>query len=109
MAALAGLLVVGLALTPVYTMIFRRLAQHGYDWEYRFPALQVVEFERDDDETIDFAERMERDRQRAELRESLEEGHREALEAAKDRPPPATVDAYRRVYGEPPRGWPPWE
>lgn len=52
---------------------------------------------------------MERDRPRAELRESLEEGHREALEAAKDRPPPATIDAYRRVYGEAPRGWPPWD
>jgi hypothetical protein len=36
---------------------------------------------------------MERDQQRAELQESLEEGHREALEAAKGRPPPATVDA----------------
>lgn len=25
-------------LTPVYAMIFRRLAEHGYDWKYAFPA-----------------------------------------------------------------------
>jgi hypothetical protein len=39
----------------------------------------------------------------------LEEGHREALDAAKDRPPPPTVEAYRQAYGEFPRGWPPWD
>ena len=48
-------------------------------------------------------------RQRAELHEFLEVGHREALEISKDRPPPTTVDAYRQAYGGFPRGWPPWD
>ena len=96
-------------LTPVYAMIFRRLATHGYDWEYAFPRLYAVDFGRDRDDTADLADRMEQDRQRAELHEILEEGHREALEIAKDRPPPATVAAYRQVYGDFPHGWPPWD
>jgi hypothetical protein len=95
-------------LRPVYAMIFRRLARHGYDWHYVFPQIHAVHFERDD-ETANLADRMERDRQRPELDQFLEEGHREALEAAKDRPPPPTVEAYRQVYGEFPRGWPPWD
>ena len=95
-------------LTPVYAMIFRRLARHGSDWHYSFPQLHIIHFEHDD-EGGDLAERMERERQRAETDRILEEGHREALEAAKDRPPPPTVEAYRQVYGEFPRGWPPWD
>jgi hypothetical protein len=96
-------------LSPVYAMIFRRLATHGYDWEYTFPRLCAIDFGHDGDEIADLADRMEQDRQRAELHEILEAGHREALELAKDRPPPATVHAYRQVYGELPRGWPPWD
>lgn len=78
-------------LTPVYVMIFRRLATHGYDWKYAFPRIYAIHFGCDHDHML------------------LEEGHREALEIAKDRPPPATVAAYRQVYGEFPRGWPPWD
>jgi hypothetical protein len=96
-------------LTPVYAIIFRRLAAHGYDWEYAFPRIYAIDVGRAGDETADLADRMEQDRQRADLHESLEEGHREALEISKDRPPPATVAAYRQVYGEFPRGWPPWD
>jgi len=96
-------------LTPVYAMIFRRLATHGYDWEYAFPRIHAIDFGRDRDETADLADRLEQDRQRADLQTFLEEGHQEALEIAKDRPPPAIVDAYRQVYGEFPRGWPPWD
>ena len=96
-------------LTPVYAMIFRRLATHGYDWEYAFPRIHAIDFGRDRDETADLADRLEQDRQRADLHTFLEKGHREALAIAKDRPPPATVDAYRQVYGEFPHGWPPWD
>ena len=80
----------------------------GYDWTYTFPRLYVFTFDNADD-ALPLAERLERERQGAELHRSLEEGHREALEAAKDRPPPETVEAYRRVYGRPPNGWPPWD
>lgn len=96
-------------LTPVYAMIFRRLATDGYDWEYAFPRIYAIDFGRDRDEAVDLAERMERERQRADLHRLLEEAHREALENAKDRPPPATVEAYRQVYEDFPRGWPPWD
>ena len=95
-------------LTPVYAMIFRRLARHGCDWEYVFPRLHVVHFDRDH-ETTDLADRLERERQRAELEQTLEDGHRDALDAAKDRPPPPPVEAYRQAYGDFPRGWPPWD
>ena len=44
-----------------------------------------------------------------ELEQTLEDGHRDALDAAKDRPPPPTVEAYRQAYGDFPRGWPPWD
>ncbi len=96
-------------LTPVYAMIFRRLATLGYDWEYAFPRIYAIDFGHDSDETVDLADRMEQDRRRTDLREFLEEAHREALDIAKDRRPPATVAAYRRVYGDFPRGWPPWD
>jgi hypothetical protein len=88
-------------LTPVYAMIFRRLARHGYDWEYTFPRLYAVRLAEPDDS--------ERDRRGTELDEMLEDGHREALARAQDEPPPRTVEAYRAVYDRDPRGWPPWE
>ena len=94
-------------LTPVFTAIFRRLAAHGCDWTYTFPRIHVVDF--GDLDALPFAARRERERQRTEMDETIEQGHREALEAAKDRPPPATVEAYRRIFGGWPRGWPPWE
>jgi hypothetical protein len=52
-------------------------------------------------------EQKQHDRELAELRESLDEGYREAVEEALNAPPPATVRAYRAVYGHFPRGWPP--
>jgi len=96
-------------LTSVYRMIFRRLSMLGYDWEYAFPRIYLIDFARDEDDTADLADRMEREQQRSELHRFFEEEHRSALELAKDRPPPGTVDAYRQVYGEFPRGWPPWD
>lgn len=47
--------------------------------------------------------RAEVERFRAELREA----NARAREEAMDRPPPATVRAYRQVYGRDPRGGPP--
>jgi hypothetical protein len=42
-----------------------------------------------------------------ELRESLETAHIEAVTAARQQPPPPTVQAYQSVYGHVPVGWPP--
>lgn len=94
-------------LTPAFTAIFRRLAAHGCDWTYTFPQIYLFDFR--DLDALPLGERLERERQRAEMDTTIEEGHREALEAAKDRPPPPPVEAYRRVFGQWPRGWPPWE
>jgi hypothetical protein len=105
-------------------MIFRRLRRQGLDWVYHFPRLYAVDFRPlkkalDDSRQPDWtdcdpsealakeAEERECDRQIAELRESLDEGHREAVAAARDEPPPTTVRAYQSIHGRFPRGWPP--
>jgi hypothetical protein len=41
------------------------------------------------------------------MRAALEEMNTQAREDALDRAPPATVRAYRQVYGRDPKGWPP--
>jgi hypothetical protein len=106
-------------LTPVYAMIFRRLKSVGADWVYHFPEIGIVELVSADDtdkpgnrysvsqaavaELEAQQRRVEVERFRAELREA----NARAREEAMDRPPPATVRAYRQVYGRDPRGWPP--
>jgi hypothetical protein len=116
-------------LSPVYEMIFRRLRALGCDWKYVFPRLYAVdfrplakamedqkraesgepEFENYDPSAAFEKEQDEanKDREISELRESLDEAHRESVAAAQDQEPPATVKAYRAVYGDFPEGWPP--
>ncbi len=114
-------------LQPVYEMIFRRLKARGHDWVYHFPRLGLVDLrplkkhleERAGEGEPDFAgydpeaalaaeqEERQKDEEIAELRESLDEGYREAVAAARQADPPATVRAYAAVYGHFPAGWPP--
>lgn len=113
-------------LGPVYELIFRRLKARGHDWTYHFPRLYAVDMrpvkkmldERDRegeewagyDPSAAFEEEQEdrkRDEELAAFRETLDEGHREAVEAALQEEPPAIVRAYAAVYGEFPAGWPP--
>jgi hypothetical protein len=111
---------------PVYEMIFRRLRAHGLDWVFHFPRLYAVDLrplrealdKTDTPEWTEYSpekalaqqrEEKERDEAHEELREILDKGYRESLEAAKHHPPPDVVLAYQRVYGRFPRGWPPWE
>ena len=111
-------------LTPVYESIFRRLKSHGFDWVYHFPRLQLVDLRplRDvassssEPEWLDYSPEkalaqekvdQQRDAEIARTRESLDEAHQEALEEARNRPPPPTVQAYQAVFGGSPRGWPP--
>ncbi len=111
-------------LSPVYQMIFRRLDRRKLDWVYHFPRLMAVDLrplketlqpEKNPDwENYDpsrsFAEEQEQrehDERLRELRESLDDGYREAVEEAVKRPPPATVLAYQSIYGRLPQGWPP--
>src|SRR5262249_37561043 len=101
--------------TPVYEMIFRRLRRRGLDWIYHFPRLYAIDFRplkealdrKDEPDWLNYSpsealakeeEQRKHDQELAELRESLDEGYREAVEEALNAPPPATVRAYRAVY-----------
>jgi hypothetical protein len=94
-------------LTPVYAMLFRRLARHGFDWTYTFPRLYA--FDLGGASGRDVGETLEAEREHGELHALLDEGYRDAIEHAKDEPAPPTVAAYRQIYDRDPRGWPPWE
>jgi hypothetical protein len=110
-------------LTPVYELIFRRLKNCGLDWIYHFPRLHAIDLrplreslKSNEPDWQGYSpeaaltketEEKEREKNLAELRRSLDEGHQEAVERALDLPPPATVRAYESVFGRPPRGWPP--
>lgn len=111
-------------LTPVYRMIFRRLRSRGHDWIYHFPKLHAIDMRalkemlerKDEPEWLNYSpsealakeeEDKKRDRELAEFRDSLEAGHREAVEESLKAPPPATVQAYEMIYSRLPRGWPP--
>jgi hypothetical protein len=95
-------------LTPVYRMIFRRLAARGFDWRYAFPRLGLVDLRPLRAELgLEMQNDEQRDREVAALRESLDTSHRTAIEAAQNLPPPITVQAYQSIYGHYPQGWPP--
>lgn len=107
-------------LTPVYAMIFRRLKTLGADWIYHFPELGLVDLTplHADPElpstSYSVSEaamaELKAQQRRAEVqrfRGDLSDMNARAREEAMDRPPPATVRAYRQVYGRDPRGWPP--
>jgi hypothetical protein len=110
-------------LTPVYAMIFRRLKARDLDWRYAFPRLRLIDVRplrdalseqpeseegaRASSEPSGLEEDHQRSRALAERRASLDAVHRDAIATARQRPPPATVQAYQKVYGWWPEGWPP--
>lgn len=106
-------------LAPVYAMIFRRLKAVGADWVYHFPEIHLTDLtvlKRKDEtaETYSVSEaavaELEAQKRRADIERmgaKLRAANAEAREDAMDREPPATVRAYRHVYGRDPRGWPP--
>ena len=111
-------------LTPVYRLIFHRLHGRRLDWIYHFPRLHAIDLrplkesldQNQEPEWINHspsealateAEHQKHDQELAEFHESLDEGYREAIDEAQKQPPPATVRAYKVVYGRFPRGWPP--
>jgi hypothetical protein len=106
-------------LTPVYAMIFRRLRALGADWKYHFPELYLWELDPGDpgleqpagySVSESAAAEVKAQKRRAEtvgMRAEIDGLNAQAREEALDREPPATVRAYRHVYGRDPRGWPP--
>jgi hypothetical protein len=112
-------------LAVVYGMVFSRLKREGCDWRYRFPRLGLVDLRplRDEQAPTDGApewatyspsaslEQQQReaahDAEVDELRRSLDDAYRREVEAARHRPPPSIIEAYRAVFGRHPAGWPP--
>ena len=106
-------------LVSVYAMIFRRLRSLGADWVYHFPEIHVVDLgalRRDTEQASRYSasegavaelEAQERQAELERLRSELAVSNAAAREEAMEAPPPATVRAYRHVYGRDPRGWPP--
>jgi hypothetical protein len=107
-------------LTSVYAMIFKRLRAMGADWVYHFPELGIVELTPPGDDSEQPASsysvsrgaiaELNAQQRRAEVqrfRAELKNINARAREEAMDRPPPATVRAYRQVYARDSRGWPP--
>ena len=80
-------------LTPVYAMIFRRLAALGWDWAYTYPQLYLVEIPRPGADAPPPPD-------------DIDEADTRPGRVADDRDAPATVRAYQKVYGRDPRGWP---
>ena len=106
------------AFLSVYEWIFRRLYERDCDWIYAFPRLHLISFDSPEDESDDPAaydpaasverdlEREEKEQEIEELRRELDAMHQEAIKKAKDEPLPLVVRAYEAVFGELPEGWP---
>jgi hypothetical protein len=106
-------------LTRVYATIFRRLRLLEAEWVYHFPEIGLVDLSgmrTESEKTMAYspsesaAAELNAHKQHAEierLRADFEASNARAREEAMDQPPPATVRAYRQVYGRDPRGWPP--
>lgn len=105
-------------LTRVYVMIFRRLRGLGADWVYHFRSCSWRSSEGcscHDKQPTRYSvseaavRELKHQKKRAEMacfRADIAEMNGRARQEAVDRPPPATVRAYREVYGCDPRGWP---
>ena len=116
-------------MTPIYRMIFTRLKALDLDWKYTFPRLHVVDMrplgealkakkaeESGEPDWLNYSPdaefakeeaNREKDREIAEMRESLDEGYRESVEEALTQEPPLVVRVYAAVFGGWPNGWPP--
>src|SRR5262249_13651701 len=101
-----------------------RLRQRGLDWAYHFPRLYAVDLRplkealerKDEPEWVNYSpsealakeeEQKEYEQNLGKLRQSLDQGYREAAEDALTGPTPPIARAYEAVYGRCPRGWPP--
>ncbi len=104
--------------TPVYELIFKRLAEQEFDWIYSFPRTYAISFdsaitEPDADPAIydpakaqaDELKRKQRQEETSRLQKELDRAAEEAAENARYQAPPMIVQAYRNVYGHFPQGW----
>lgn len=104
--------------TPIYEFIFKRLQQKNLDWEYSFPQMQLISFQKEDQdsdepEKYDASEALQKELDRNkekeemnELREKFDKIHEEEYEKARYIKPSQKVMAFFNVYGHWPKGHP---
>lgn len=103
-------------LRPVYRLIFSRLRQIGYEWQYSFPRIHMVRFSDTSPDHSQYdpssaiaqeAERKKEQEKLGQLEKEMAKDLSKAKQHALDTAPPATVQAYQEVFGKDPHGWPP--
>lgn len=105
-------------LIPVYEFIFKKLKSKKIDWEYSFPRLGLVSFNKHDDENTDIKDydpgtamekEIEKKNEKAEvenLQQKLDDAYREEFDEARYSKPSQVVTAYYSVYNHWPKGHP---
>ncbi|HFA49807.1 MAG TPA: hypothetical protein ENJ95_12430 [Bacteroidetes bacterium] len=103
---------------PVFIHIFEILKSEGLDWVYSFPGVYIVDFEKGDNAPDDPAnynpnkamagtiEKEERTKKFEQLKADLEKTREAEMEEARYKAPPVAVQAYRKVFGRLPEGFP---
>jgi hypothetical protein len=103
---------------PVYEMVFRRLRELDVDWIYRFPQIGVVRFNKPEEPAEPsayspseaFAKEIKQKEDEADfarIEAEMAAAYQASAEAASKQLPPPIVQAYHKVYGRLPSGWPP--
>jgi hypothetical protein len=105
-------------LTPVYEFIFKKLKNKNLDWEYSFPRMGLIGFDKNKNENENMEnydpsesikKQLEKQQQQHELnkmQQNLDEIYKEEYEEARYKKPKSEVMAYYRVYNQYPKGHP---
>ncbi|HET7116544.1 MAG TPA: hypothetical protein VFI29_08645 [Hanamia sp.] len=105
-------------ITQVYEFIFKILKEKNLDWEYSFPRMGLVSFEKDEEENNDIEnydpseamkQRLEKEQQRNEinkLQQNFDEMYEAEYEEARFKKPSPEVLAYYNIYQHYPKGHP---
>jgi hypothetical protein len=105
---------------PVYLWIFKQIKQAGCDWVFNFTELRLVDMSSEKNQTPDKLEnydpnnamaqelkQQEEQKAKDDFKSKIEDMNAKARENALYKPPPQVVQAYKAVFGEYPKGWPP--
>lgn len=105
-------------LTPVYEFIFKKLKVKNLDWEYSFPRMGLISFNKVEDEKVDLAnykpeealkKQLEKEQQQNEtekLQQQFDDMYNLEYEEARYKKPSQEVMAYYNVYHHYPKGHP---
>ncbi len=104
-------------MTPFYEFIFTRLKEKSCSWKYSFPRLYATDLRhlKKDEPPEEYdpqksvlkeIEDVKKDREVAKMRQDMEEAYQQELEAARHKPPPPIVQAYKNIFGVFPEEFP---